>query len=65
MSARLYSVVQSFAPYDFDTLVGHKLPEDEAYRLFKSLKTGVTGMFPSSDLSDDVQTGDQLAKNPR
>lgn len=60
MSDRLYSVTRSFAPYDTETLIGHELPFDDAYRLQRSFKTGVSTVFPSTDLLARVRVGEPL-----
>ena len=60
MSVRLYSVTRSFAPYDTVTLVGHGMPFDDAYRLYKSFNRGVCSVFPSTDLLPGVRVGGAL-----
>ena len=60
MSVRLYSVTRSFAPYDTEALVGHEMPFDDADRLQKSFNSGVSSVFPSTDLVSGVRVGEPL-----
>ncbi|CDO25757.1 hypothetical protein MMAG44476_37448 [Mycolicibacterium mageritense DSM 44476 = CIP 104973] len=57
---RLYSVVQSHAPYDTHVLVGHHLEYTAAKALSDQLSAGTVSVVPSSDFPDDAKVGDTV-----
>ncbi|MUL61233.1 hypothetical protein B5P44_01375 [Mycobacterium sp. CBMA 213] len=55
---RLYSVVQTLAPYATSRLVEHRLDFDSAKAQADSLKSGIVSIVPSSDFPDNAKVGD-------